>query len=142
MNQRQSEMKRLTRATKSAVLSTNMFEPAIEHRYRDQNFDFYDLDESNEEAIQLYNSPSDKYDGVKSLWSQVILFAAEYAKGEITNDHDCKNEHIKVKTRRSAIRFLSGKGDTNLNFACQAAGIDIDIVKGFSKQYEYILNER
>lgn len=87
----------------------------------------------------IYNSPrKTPFDGVKKLWSEVLLLAVEYAKGEITNDHDCGgNPEIREKFRRSSIRFLNCAG--TLKLACEATGQDINNVIRFGQRYKHII---
>jgi hypothetical protein len=72
------------------------------------------------------------FDGIRELWTEVLVQAVGYAKGQITNDHDCGG---KEEVRK---RFLQGNG--NLDIACQAAGVDTEILKQVGKQYSYLLH--
>jgi len=97
---------------------------------------------SDEDAKELLNyQPKTPYDGIKKLWSAVLFQAAEYATGNVTNDHDCGGkEEIRQQIRKNSIRFLMGNG--NLKFACEAAGVPMETVRNMGKKYEYLLREQ
>jgi hypothetical protein len=98
--------------------------------------DEYEIYDDNQPAREMFMSPQKTpMDGVKKLWSEVLVLAAKYAKGEITNDHDCCGKpEVQQQFRKSAIRFLCGSG--NLKLACEAAGIDMLEVRKVGKRYE------
>jgi hypothetical protein len=79
------------------------------------------------------------FDGIRELWTEVLVQAVGYAKGQITNDHDCGGkEEVRKQFVKSSVRFLQGNG--NLDIACQAAGVDTEILKQVGKQYGYLLH--
>ena len=101
--------------------------------------DEYEIYDDNQPAREMFMSPQKTpMDGVKKLWSEVLVLAAKYAKGEITNDHDCCGKpEVQEQFRKSAIRFLCGSG--NLKLACEAAGIDMLEVRKIGKRYQHEL---
>jgi hypothetical protein len=81
-------------------------------KYRDRDLRISDWDEENSDAEELYNSPDQtRYDGVKNLWLSVIANAIQ----------------------SKSAKFLRGKDDSNLKFACYAAGLDVGRVQEISR---------
>jgi hypothetical protein len=96
--------------------------------------------EDNKEAYnQVFNSrQKTPYDGIKALWSEVLLLAVEYATGKVTNDHDCAGlAERKEQTVKSSVKFLNGGG--NFKLACEAAGMDEKVIRKFGSRYQHLL---